>query len=236
MGIYLKTVLVSLILAWLNSSALAGEPRLLPYKGRLLTPQGQPLKGTVDLEVAFFASEVGNDLKTKSPFVMKQVMLTDGVFEIRIAVDDAEYDAIFKGGSPFLQVTDKTHGVAYRRHRFDPPAAAPVVAPSVAREAQSSIRIAAASACLASPVAGSKFVAETNDTKSSCATACANVAPASTCVRGWTLYADDRYFDYGNECQVTEAPPGEQVAARVCCCQSLAGPGTLFLGAPNVAH
>ncbi len=92
----------------------------------------------------------------------------------------------------------------------------------------SSLRAAAAAACLASPVAGAKFTLQLRDASQSCAAACAQARVQATCLRGWTVYAGDAYFDYGNECTVAPGPSAsEQVVSRICCCLSTTGPAPL---------
>jgi signal peptidase I len=66
----------------------------LAYGGRLVDGNGTPIAGPVDLTLRFFGSEKGTDLLGSSR-TFPAVALADGVFQLTLALDDAEQAAIF---------------------------------------------------------------------------------------------------------------------------------------------
>jgi hypothetical protein len=111
----------------------------------------------------------------------------------------------------------------------------PAARPATPRE---TLTLVASAACLASPVAGAKFLAQSRDVTTTCESACIAARDLATCVRGWTVYSAGATFDHGNECTTAETPAGLTVEARLCCCLSTMGPAPLLddNGAPYITH
>ena len=116
---------------------------------------------------------------------------------------------------------DVTHDQTYRRQRFVPADLPPPTAPRALVDA-------AGAACLASPVAGGKFMSLSFNANATCGAVCSNVKREATCLRGWTLFVGDQSFDFGNECAALSSAPGMSVKGRLCCCMATSGPQLLL--------
>jgi hypothetical protein len=223
---------------WCAATAWA-EPRTIPYKGRLMTSEGKAVVAPVDLTADFYPTEGNGEGRvgalTKAPLNFKGVPLDDGVFELHIALEEAEYAAVFAGGAAYLQVTDVTHGLTYQRQRLMADAPVPAVAtksdaktPPVTSVAPSpgddTVLDAVVAACIGGPAPGAKFVRPAPTASAACSDVCAAAEKETTCVRGWTLFANGRYFDFGNECHRPPGDAGEAPQGRLCCCLTTAGP------------
>ena len=90
------------------------------------------------------------------------------------------------------------------------------------------LHIAAGAACLASPVAGAKFLVQGHDPTAPCAATCTAAQLQATCVRGWTFFAGGQTFDFGNECTAAVPAQGLALVGRLCCCLTTSGPMPLL--------
>jgi hypothetical protein len=89
----------------------------LAYGGRVVDAKGAPLAGPVDITLRFFGSERGSDqLGTSRTFAA--VALADGVFQLTLALDDAEQAAIFGDGDRTVFVEVEADGKVYPRQSF----------------------------------------------------------------------------------------------------------------------
>jgi hypothetical protein len=88
----------------------------LPYSGRMTEADGRPIPGPLDLIVEFFPGETG-DTNLAEPMIFTEVNLTNGVFQINIALSSADYNKIFSNVERpiWIQVTDATSGTIYPR-------------------------------------------------------------------------------------------------------------------------
>lgn len=108
-----------------------------------------------------------------------------------------------------------------------PPQAAPAVPAPV------SILAASAGACLAATSVGAKFSVRSFDKLATCAASCTIAKSGSQCLRGWTLFADDQVFEFGNECVTVQIMPNLPALGRLCCCLAQSMPLPLFIDLPQ---
>lgn len=231
-----------------TSSAMAAETVVIPFGGRLVGDGGSPLEGAVDLEATIWGSLLGEDLISKVPLVFKQVPLVAGLFAVTLTLDAEEQktaEANGRGGI-FIEIRDLTNGRSYRRQRLDwqslhqrgleqttgqkivgEEAVAPRLDPVPTSESgllSPAVAPVVVAACLASAVAGAKFVADDFNVGSlSCASRCTQARAGSACLRGWTVYRDDAFFEYGTECTTGGTAALGAPLGRVCCCLSTRG-------------
>jgi hypothetical protein len=191
------------------------------YYGRL--PATYNSEQTVSLEVSFYETANGNDVVSRAPRIFKDHPVTSGAFTLVIAMDQIEYDAVFqKPRRPaFIQIRDLTKNQTFKRQEFLPAAEA-VQAGSLAT-AQSAAQVSpfadqARAACIATNTAGAKYIVELKNPDVTCQSACVHSEARSVCVRGWTLYTDGRYFEFGEECTKAFSGFSTPVQARICCC------------------
>ena len=114
-----RKVVFTLLISMLASAEAFAANFNLPYSGRLVKDNGQPIDGPVDLVVRFFSSDSAND-HTAGPFVYSDVRLIDGVFQINIALEDGEFHKVFPSVDTeiWLEVTDATNGVTYGKQQL----------------------------------------------------------------------------------------------------------------------
>ncbi|MCX6104357.1 MAG: hypothetical protein NTY08_00815 [Proteobacteria bacterium] len=115
-----------------------------------------------------------------------------------------------------------------------PPAPAALPPPAVDLE----ITRAASAACFGSPGAGAKFLSPYNEAAgpSTCGSVCALSMTGAACIRGWTIFSNNQYIEFGSECSATPVLTAAPVSARLCCCLNLRGPSPLIIPAPTAGR
>jgi hypothetical protein len=115
-----------------------------------------------------------------------------------------------------------------------PPAPAALPPPAVDLE----ITRAASAACFGSPGAGAKFLSTYNEAAgpSTCGSVCAQSMTGAACIRGWTIFSNNQYIEFGSECSATPVLTAAPVSARLCCCLNLRGPSPLIITAPTASR
>lgn len=255
-------LITGLMLVWLNAAlAAAAGGQILPFSGRLLDDQAHPVSGPVDLQLTFFRGETDVSPLPLPPYTFYRIELADGVFHLKIMVGEADLATLSNPtNTVYLQVKDVTHDRVYRRQKFDLPA--PEVAPpsnavspaaSVVNNGPASasapmpipppavdleITRAASAACFGSPGAGAKFLSPYNEAAgpSTCGSVCAQSMTGAACIRGWTIFSNNQYIEFGSECSATPVLAAAPVSARLCCCLNLRGPSPLIIPAPTVGR
>ena len=101
------------------SSEAFGVPLKISYTGRLVSANGKPTAGPVELRVQFFDVESGGSPLADLTLEMTGVALSKGVFSIQLAIPQASLDVIFADShATFVQVTDVTNNNTYARQVF----------------------------------------------------------------------------------------------------------------------
>jgi hypothetical protein len=100
------------------SAPVVADPAGFNYGGRLVSSDGKPVAGTVDLEVKFFDDDVaGSQVGPTKP--VNDVQLVNGVFSIPVDLNAAERDTILGTGNPiWIEIKDVTHNKVYPRQSF----------------------------------------------------------------------------------------------------------------------
>lgn len=202
------------------SQARADAPfigQTFSYYGRL--PATYNNDQTVSLEVSFYETASGNDVVSRAPRIFKDHPVTAGAFTLVIEMDQIEYDAVFqKPRRPaYIQIRDITKNMTFKRQEFLPASETETTAIPVAGQVSPFIEQARA-ACMATNTAGAKYIVEVRKPGVSCQSACVHSEARSTCIRGWTLYTDGQYFEFGEECTRAVNGFSTPVQARICCC------------------
>ena len=252
------------MLFWLNAAlAAAAGGQILPFSGRLLDDQAHPVSGPVDLQLTFFRGETDASPLPLPPYSFYKIELADGVFHLKIMVGESDLAALSNPtNSVYLQVKDVTHDRVYRRQKFDLPtpdvasatasnaataapaaataASMPTPAPAALPPPAVDLEItrAASAACFGSPGAGAKFLSAYNEAAgpSTCGSVCAQSMTGAACIRGWTIFSNNQYIEFGSECSATPVLTAAPVSARLCCCLNLRGPSPLIIPAPNAGR
>ena len=115
-----------------------------------------------------------------------------------------------------------------------PPAPAALPPPAVDLE----LTRAASAACFGSPGAGAKFLSTYNEAAgpSTCGSVCALSMTGAACIRGWTIFSNSQYIEFGSECSATPVLTAAPVSARLCCCLNLRGPSPLIIPPPTTGR
>ena len=259
-------IIIGIMCVWLQAAlAVAAGGRVLPFSGRLLDDQGKPVSGPVDLQLNFFRTEADATPLPLPPYNFYKMDLSDGVFHVKIMTSESDLNVLNTPGNIiYLQVKDVTHDRVYRRQKFDMTTSEPLTqaapAPSPAPQAAASpaasatqpnppaagqvtgvdfdITRAAIAACVASPGAGAKFVTGRDEVAGAqtCTNVCALSAPGAACIRGWTLFGNNQYLEFGSECNATPVLASVPVVGRLCCCLNLRGPSPLFMPSTAAPH
>ena len=246
--------------------AAAAGGQILPFSGRLLDDQAHPVSGPVDLQLTFFRGEADASPLPLAPYTFYKIELTDGVFHLKIRVGDSDLATLSNPtNTVYLQVKDATHDRVYRRQKFDVPApevpsvkpsiaaapsavngppsspmAAPTPAPAAVAPPVVDLEItrAASAACFGSPGAGAKFLSAYNEAAgpATCGSVCAQSMTGAACIRGWTIFSNNQYLEFGSECSATPVLTAAPVIARLCCCLNLRGPSPLIVPAPTASR
>ncbi|MBM4251849.1 MAG: hypothetical protein FJ146_07750 [Deltaproteobacteria bacterium] len=115
----LVSALVMVVLVVFSSAVARAEATIYPlsYSGRLTLPGGEPMQGSVDMQVKFWDAVNGGNLLA-SAFPFNAVSLNQGVFQIQIPTGSDDIAAIFGDGTKtvFIEVTAKDF--AYPRQEF----------------------------------------------------------------------------------------------------------------------
>lgn len=89
------------------------------YSARLTDGTGKPVDGPVVVSVTFFdAPSAGNVLL--GPLALGQHPLVDGILTLPLVLDATQQANVFpaNGASPYIEITDVTHGKTYARQKF----------------------------------------------------------------------------------------------------------------------
>ena len=106
------------LVGWFSSEAF-GVPLKISYTGRLVSANGKPTTGPVELRVQFFDVESGGSPLADLTLDMTGVALSKGVFSIQLAIPQASLDVIFADShATYVQVTDVTNNNTYARQVF----------------------------------------------------------------------------------------------------------------------
>src|SRR5690242_1761449 len=103
--------LVALVLAatLATSYAAAAATYRYPLLGRLTEPNGHPVEGPVDLQVAFYRIELGGE-----PLVVvtaSHVILQEGIFQLAVSLSQSDFQTVFSSmlEPVYVEITDLTH-------------------------------------------------------------------------------------------------------------------------------
>src|SRR5689334_21344902 len=113
MGIARKfRALLAFALASASASASAFP---FSYAGRLTDASDRPIAGPVELSVKFFAGKTDANALGTQEFSKKDVVLTDGVFQLDFDIADANAATIFSdpANPVYVEVRDETHKKTY---------------------------------------------------------------------------------------------------------------------------
>jgi hypothetical protein len=90
----------------------------LSFAGRITAGDGAPVAGPVDLKLRFFDATTGG-LQLGPDVDASATPLSEGIFQMPIALEGAGFQAVFGGGADvFAEITDVTHGKTYPRQLF----------------------------------------------------------------------------------------------------------------------
>lgn len=199
------------------------EGEIFSYFGKL--PSNYESFEKISLEISFYETAAGNDVVSRVPRIYKDLPLERSEFTVQIEMDRLEFEAVFhKPLRPaFIQIKDLSKNVVFRRLAFTPAiASGPVEAATTEavldKRRQSDFSGIARAACMGVNTAGAKFVVSLSDPNVTCQSACIHAESRSSCLRGWTLFAQDNYFEYGDECVKAATGFESRVEARFCCC------------------
>lgn len=216
-------VLTALTASVLHSVSLRADSRSqtqsFSYYGRL--PANYQNETTVTFEVSFYESAQGNDVVSRVPRIYKNHPVSSGGFSLLIEMDQHEFDSVFQipRRPAFIQIRDLTKNVTFKRQAFLPASeAAPRQSEPQYFVDKASFLTVARAACIATNTAGAKFLTEISNPGINCQSACVHSEARSSCVRGWTLFTDGNYFEFGNECSSVVSGFATPVQARLCCC------------------
>jgi hypothetical protein len=109
-------VLVACLLVPVTASA---DPFQLSYSGRLTNDAGKPMAGEVDLQLKLFRdnADPGTIIPVTVP-VFQDVLLSQGMFQVLIALDPDDFHTAFDGSDVWVEVKDLTSNKTYPRQRF----------------------------------------------------------------------------------------------------------------------
>src|SRR5262245_29209443 len=97
--------IASLLLAL--AFAARAQAFTLAYGGRLAEADGRPVAGPLDLRVRFYASASGGSSLAVDPIVVNGVQPHDGIFELALDLDAAEFQTLFGNGDlVWIQLED----------------------------------------------------------------------------------------------------------------------------------
>lgn len=114
----MKSWLLGMMMSMASAIAVAATPYTLSYSGRLTDAAGKPPTGLAELEVSFFSVATGGTA-TFGPLAFPGVMLSQGVFQLELALDPHEFHNVFGGATTtFIEVKDLTANRVYPRQRF----------------------------------------------------------------------------------------------------------------------
>jgi hypothetical protein len=90
------------------------------YSGRLTKDSGEPVEGSVNLQVKFFRQLSGGEAVSVEIPIFSNITLAQGVFHLDFSgLTDAKYHQIFSASEPtFIEVIDTTNNVIYPRQKF----------------------------------------------------------------------------------------------------------------------
>lgn len=93
----------------------------LSYGGRLVEASGRPVPGPVDIQVDFYRAASDNSpIAGVSSQTISNVALDQGVFQVSLALTDADFHKIFPSPSvaTYIEIRDTTHNVVFPRQLF----------------------------------------------------------------------------------------------------------------------
>src|SRR4051812_38824322 len=82
--------LVATIAIAVCSTSVRADNLSLSFYGRFVSATGEPVQGPVEVQVKFFRSATGADEVAVPPLTFSAVTLDDGVFQLPIAMSDAD--------------------------------------------------------------------------------------------------------------------------------------------------
>lgn len=213
----------------LNQTVRADSPfdgESFSYFGKL--PATYDSYEKLSLEISFYETLGGDDVVSRVPRVYKDLPVARGEFTVMISMDRLELEAVFHvpARPAFIQIKDISKNVVFKRLPFIPAGAAQPVPDAVTAPLKqesdtrmiSGLASVTRAACMGVNTAGAKFVVNLLDAKATCQSACIHAEGRSSCLRGWTIFAQDTYFEFGDECEKGATGFEAPVESRYCCC------------------
>jgi len=115
---FIGTIMLGFTAAPYDSYASSGTFQQLVYSGRILTPSGAPVNGTVDLEIKFYHVATGG-VAQGSVYEFTAAPVSAGTFSVVISMSAADMNAIMDAGSNiWIEVYDRSNGKIYPRQKL----------------------------------------------------------------------------------------------------------------------